>query len=483
MSREVSSVAENDVPTGPEMENRPLNIWWVSHYASDQQYTVQYDLACRLVKKGHRVTFFAAGFNHYKFQEIRLKDGEKWRDELCNGVRFVWIKTPPYRSNNWRRAFNMCSFAWRAYWIARRQHDVPDLVIGTTFHPLASLCACCISISKRKPFVFEVKDLWPLTMIEFRKASSKNPFAIALGFLEKFLARRASKIMTSLAGVGEYYAKLGVPKGKTVWIPNGLELSRYTGLKPYDGHLPPSFVLLYAGGHVSANALETVLRAAQIEQETTNRVKFLFVGGGQDKPRLIQLARDLNLRNIEFRDAVPKSELRQIMEEAHAFILSMRDLPGLYRYGMSFNKLCDYVACGRPVLFAGNSSYNVVAEFKCGIVVPPENPRAFAEAIRKFQDLTDEQRAEMGRNALRCARERFDISMLADRLETTLISVTDEFDRVNRASRESKVRRSKLQSGRSESAASSPCLNLKMFERGTGPAEIDARIPQKENQN
>src|SRR6267378_5727507 len=98
----------------------------------------------------------------------------------------------------------------------------------------------------------------------------------------------------------------------------------------------------------------------------------------------MELARELNLRNVEFRDAVPKSELHRVLEEADAFILSMRDLPELYRYGISFNKLCDYVAAGRPVLFAGNPSNNVVEEFQCGIVVPPENPQAFAAAIRKF---------------------------------------------------------------------------------------------------
>jgi glycosyltransferase involved in cell wall biosynthesis len=419
------------------MQHRNLNIWWVSQYAStpDQQFTTQYDLASKLVGKGHRVTFFAAGFSHYKFEEIRLKQGEDSREELCNGVRFVWIKTPGYKTNNWRRAYNILSFAWRAYWNARRREEVPDLIIGTTFHPLNSFCAYCISVSKKRPFVFEVKDLWPLTMIEFGKLSPRSPLAIILRYLEKFLARHASKIMTTLPGVSGYYAELGIPNERTAWIPNGLELARYANLRPFDGCLPSPFTLLYAGGLVSANALETIIRAAQIVQERERDARFVFVGGGQQKPQLVQLAKELNLRNIQFRDAVPKNELHRIMEEAHAFILSMRNLPGLYRYGMSFNKLCDYVAAGRPVLFAGDSSYNVVKEFKCGIVVPPENPEAFAEAIREFRSLSNEERAEMGRNGIRCARERFDIAMLADRLEQMLLSVADDSGGLPGASR------------------------------------------------
>jgi glycosyltransferase involved in cell wall biosynthesis len=412
-----------------------LSIWWISQYAStpDQQFTTQHDLAKRLVEKGHRVTFFAAGFSHYKFKEIRLNPGEKWRADEYEGVRFIWIKTPPYQANDWKRAINMCCFAWRAYWLGRSWDEKPDVVIGTTFHPLSSLSAYALSISKGKPFVFEVKDLWPLTMVQFGKLSPRSPTAIALGILEKFLARRAARITTTLPGAIDYYSERGVARENIVWIPNGLTLSRYEMLKPYNGQISNRCTLVYAGGHVEAFPLDMVLRAAQIEQENCNRARFIFVGGGQDKSKLLQLAQTLGLRNVEFRDAVPKSELHRVLEEADAFILSMRDLPGLYRYGISFNKLCDYVAAGRPVLFAGDSSYNVVKEFKCGIVVPPEDPEAFAQAIRQFENMAPEQRAEMGRNGIRCAKERFDIAKLADRLEETLVSVAEESNRSRNA--------------------------------------------------
>lgn len=405
-----------------------LNIWWFSQYAStpDQQFTAQYDLARRLVEKGHCVTFFAAGFSHYKFQEVRLRPGETFRVDRYDGVRFVWLKTPAYRVNNWKRIANMLSFAWRAYWIARRRGERPDIIIGTTFHPFSALAAYAISIVKGRPFVLDVGDLWPLTVIQFGKLSRTSTIAIALGALEKFLARKATRIMTNLSGGADYYSRLGVPRERVVWIPNGLELSRYADIKPYTGAIPKNFTLVYAGGHVEAFPLGMVLRAAKIEQENGGRARFLFVGGGQEKPRLVALALKLDLRNVEFRDAVPKNELYRVLEQADAFVLSMRDLPDLYQYGISFNKLCDYVASGRPVLFAGNPNYNVVKEFGCGIVVPPEDPQSFAEAVRIFENLTVEERMAMGRNGLRCAKERFDIEMLAGRLEELLLSVAEE---------------------------------------------------------
>lgn len=407
-----------------------LNVWWISQYAStpDQQFTTQYDLARQLAEKGHRVTFFAAGFSHYKFKEIRLKSGEGWREEQSDGVRFVWLRTPSYRANDWRRAVNMVSFAWRAYRLARRWKERPDVVIGTTFHPLSSLSAYAVARSKRVPFVFEVKDLWPLTMVEFGRLSPTSPLAVFLRLLEKFLARNAARIMTTLPGAVDYYSRLGVPRNKIVWIPNGLVLSRYEALKPYTGEISSPCRLVYAGGHVEAFPLGIILRAARIEQENKNRVRFTFVGGGQDKPKLVEMAQKLELRNVEFQDAVPKSELHRILEDADGFVLTMRDLPGLYRYGTSFNKLCDYTAAGRPILFAGHTSYNVVDEFKCGIVVPPEDPAAFSAAIQKFLTLSARERAEMGRNALRCARERFDINLLGFRLEQMILSIRQEED-------------------------------------------------------
>jgi glycosyltransferase involved in cell wall biosynthesis len=410
------------------MSWRKLNVWWFSQYAStpDQQFTAQFDLAKRLAERGHCVTFFAAGFSHYRFEEIRLQPGEPWRAEECDGVRFVWIRTPAYKRNDWRRAVNICSYAWRSFRLARRWKETPDAVIGTTFHPLASLAACATAASKRRPFVFEVKDLWPLTAVEFGRLAPRNPVALALRRLEKFMALRASRIMTTLPGAREYYGRLGVPSERIIWIPNGLELSRYAELVPYSGELSSPCTLLYAGGLVSANALDTLLLAAQLEMANRSNVRFVFVGGGQDKPRLTKMAGELKLNNAEFRDAVPKSELHRVMAQADALLLSMRNLPELYRYGMSFNKLCDYAAAGRPILFAGNPSHNLVEEFQCGIVIRPEDPRAFSAAVQRFLRMTPAQRAEMGRNGTRCARERFDMTMLGERLEHMLLSVAEE---------------------------------------------------------
>ena len=193
-------------------------------------------------------------------------------------------------------------------------------------------------------------------MIEFGRISPNSPAAFGLRAIEKFLSHRATRIITSLPGVIDYYSARGVSRNRVAWIPNGLDLARYQKLAPYTGAMNGHCTLLYAGGHVSANALDVVLKAADILQKEGNPARFVFVGGGQDKDRLVQLARDLRLENVQFNNVVPKSELVPFMERSDAFILTMRDLEALYRYGMSFNKLCDYVAAGRPVISLAKSA-------------------------------------------------------------------------------------------------------------------------------
>src|SRR6185312_13734923 len=170
-------------------ESGILNIWIFNHYADspDRPTTRSYDLGKQLVERGHQVTIFAAGFSHYNFKEQRLKPGEKSREENWNGVRFVWLKTFPYRRNNWRRVLNMLTYGWRAFLTGRAMRQKPDVVIGTSVHPLAAFAACMVARKRRARFFFEVTDLWPETLIEFGMLRRSGLPARCLRALEKFL--------------------------------------------------------------------------------------------------------------------------------------------------------------------------------------------------------------------------------------------------------------------------------------------------------
>lgn len=397
-----------------------MNVWILNHYAEPpaRQATRSYDLGRELVARGHRVTIFASSFSYYRFEEEHLAPGETHREETIGGVRFFWLRTTPYRVNDWRRVLNMVSYARRAVRVGGALDERPDVVIGVSVHPLAALAGWRLARRKGARFFFEVTDLWPQTLVDLGRLSPAHPLTWLLRRLERFLYRRAEKIISLLPNIHAYLEPLGIPGDRVVWIPNGVDLSRYAALRDYGGGGGGPFTIMYVGGHVQSNALDVVLDAARIEQERGRAVRFVFVGDGVDKPRLMERARDL--RNVEFRGLVPKDALAGVMAEADAFVFSLRDLP-LYRYGISLNKLCDYLASGRPILFAGRSTYDAVDRAQAGLTVPPEDPAALADAIDRLAALPPAERARMGRNGYEYCKQYHAIPVLAGRLEAALV--------------------------------------------------------------
>src|SRR5207253_1437019 len=144
-------------------------------------------------------------------------------------------------------------------------------------------------------------------------------------------------------------------------------------------------------------------------------IEFELFGAGTYREELMQRARALNLRNLSFPPAVPKKEIARVMSRADAFIYGLHDLP-LYRYGMSLNKLSDYLAGGRPIIYYGRSSYDPVSAAGAGFTVPPGDPAAVADAIERLFALSPEERREMGARGQAYLAEHHNIPRLAERL-------------------------------------------------------------------
>jgi glycosyltransferase involved in cell wall biosynthesis len=223
----------------------------------------------------------------------------------------------------------------------------------------------------------------------------KHPIVWLLGGLERMLYRRADRIITLLPEAWRYIVGVGGSREKIVWIPNGVSVEDDTGPGAERDEGRPTTVM-YAGAHGRANALEDLLKAGEILEGSVPPVRFVLVGEGPKKARLKDTARRLGLRAVEFRSAVPKCEIPSVLQEADVLVALLEDSP-LYQYGVSLNKLFDYMAAGKPVILAGRIPHNYVEEARCGLTVPPRDPEALAGAIRELADLPTEDRQEMGR--------------------------------------------------------------------------------------
>jgi glycosyltransferase involved in cell wall biosynthesis len=218
----------------------------------------------------------------------------------------------------------------------------------------------------------------------------------------------------------QYMTSIGVPREKIVWIPNGVELSRYDDVVTYGGAERPPFRVMFLGGFVSTNALDNILEVARVLKERGRTdIQFLLVGRGTDRDKVIGKARAMHLDNVHFPDPVPKPEIGRVMSEADAFIYALHDLP-LYRFGVSLNKLMDYLAGGRPIIFSGRSAYDPVADIGAGYSLPPDDAVAVADAIEKLFSLSPAERIAMGRKGREYVMEFHDIPKLASRLLAVL---------------------------------------------------------------
>jgi glycosyltransferase involved in cell wall biosynthesis len=390
---------------------RPRTVWIVNHYASPPDQPTgsrHFELARALVRRGHTVTVFASGSGHLPAARRRLRPGRLYRSELYDGVRFVWLWTVPYQGNGLRRQFNMLSFL-ATFLVVQTRYGMPDDIVGSTVHPFAALGALMAARLRGARFIFEVRDLWPQTLVDLGALRVGSPGERLLRSIEALLVRQASTVITLLPGMRDYLMERGLPWRHVVYIPNGADLVVFSANAP-SGDEPASvaqcreevrrlksdgrFVVGYLGSFGRVNRLDVVVAAGAIaEERAPGRIWVLLVGGGPERAQLERRA--ASHANVAFGPAVPKKFVPSILRTLDTAVVHVTYTP-VYRYGISFNKLFEYMAAERPVIFACDSAYDPVETSGAGLTVPPDDPERLADAFLVLAALTPDQRREMG---------------------------------------------------------------------------------------
>jgi glycosyltransferase involved in cell wall biosynthesis len=403
-----------------------MRVWIVNQYAvppTQAGITRHYTLASELIKRGHDVTVIASSFDHVTRRETRLAPGEQARLETMGKVPFLWLRTPPYRGNTIARMTNMVTFARQLIqWVPRLDLPAPDVIVGSSPHLFGALAAERLARRAGVPFVLEVRDLWPQSLIDLGGVSAHHPVVLALGHIERYLYRGSSRILALLPGAVEHLVAKGADRARVVYLPNGADLSVLPAPEP-----PPvnaRFTVLYAGTHGLANGLDGLLDAAALLQAEgwADRVLMRFVGDGPEKPRLVRRAEAEGLSLVRFEPPVAKEAIHAVLASADAFMVTMHAI-GLYRFGISFNKIYDYMAAGRPTVLGASASNNPIAEAGCGLSVPAGDARAMADAIKRLAEMTPAERWELGQRGRAAVERQHDFRRLAETLEQTLLEV------------------------------------------------------------
>ncbi|WP_378107335.1 glycosyltransferase family 4 protein [Cohnella cellulosilytica] len=190
--------------------------------------TRHFDLAKQLIKDNYKVTIFASSFDHYSKTEKVFKRKSKTQViEEIQGVEFLWIRTTSYQKNNLRRVMNMVTYTLRSYRASKKMDEKPDIVIGSLMHPMAAVIGYLIAKRFGAKFYFEERDLWPQTLIDLGKISSKHPITRMLSSLELFLYKKADRIIVLFENAERYIRTRGIEADKVVYLPNGVDLERF----------------------------------------------------------------------------------------------------------------------------------------------------------------------------------------------------------------------------------------------------------------
>jgi glycosyltransferase involved in cell wall biosynthesis len=292
-----------------------------------------------------------------------------------------------------------------------------DLVFATSTPLTAGIPGIFARWLRRKPFVFEVRDLWPELPREMKAIT--NPVLLRLmDWLEWVSYRSATACIALSPGIVQGIARRGIPADRIAMIPNGCDLDIFSPqevVEPIEGIAPDDLVAAFTGAHGRANGLDAVLDAAALLLKRQRRdIKLLFIGDGALKPGLVARAQSQDLDNCIFLAPVPKRELAAIMARADVGLMILANVPAFY-YGTSPNKFFDYIASGLPVLnnYPGWLA-DLITMHRCGLAVPPDDPCAFADALEYLADHRHEL-LRMGLDGRALAEREFGRQQLADK--------------------------------------------------------------------
>ena len=399
-------------------------IWMVNHYAISPDLpggTRHFDFACELVKKGYRVKIFACDVVAGKRQNyVKLKKDELYLIENIKGVNFIWVRGAAYKKNNWRRAWNMLTFSYNCYKIGCKFKDKPEVIIGSSPHPFAAFAAVRLTRKLKAKFFLEIRDLWPQVIVDMGRLSQHHPITQAMRLLEKYLYRAADKIIVLAEGSKKYLIeKSGIKEFKILYLPNGVHLNNFSCQKDRDVlrklYNFTKFTLIYTGAHGPANSLETILRAADRLRENKD-IEIVLVGDGILKERLLKQAKEMKLNNVRFFDPVPKTEIPGILSAADAAIITLKKVK-VFSYGVSPNKLFDYMGARKPIICAVEGEMaEKIDKIGCGISVIPEAVKSMADAIIRLANLPQDELKKMGDNGYKEIEKNYSREKLAQKL-------------------------------------------------------------------
>ena len=384
-----------------------MNILLINHYAGGPAHGMEfrpYYLAREWVRMGHRVEIVACSHSHVRARDPEMH-GLAERVEVIEGITYRWLQAPAYRGNGLKRLVNIAVFLARLQSRGRRIVEAfrPDRIIASSTYPMDIWVARRLAHHARCPWIYEVHDLWPQSLIELSGLSPWHPFVLLCGWAERSAYRHADAVVSMLPKVEAHMVARGLDPARLRIVPNGVATDDWAQTpEPLGEALRGAIdqarahgcaVVVHAGSMGLPNALDTLLDAAALLRGQP--IWFLLVGDGHERVRLEQRIADESLSAVQWMPPIPKAQIPSLLAQADVAYIGWQRVP-LYRFGIAPNKLMDYMMAGCAVLHSVEAGNDPVAESGCGLTVPPQDPQAVADGLLRLLALSPAQRQAMG---------------------------------------------------------------------------------------
>ena len=379
------------------------NIWYISKYAGLPYVRVTsraFFLLKALNNLGYESTLFTSDANH---QTTPPEFSGKSYQHKVDNLPIVWLKTFKFtRSESIMRIISWLHFEWQVITLNKSQFKKPDIVIVSCLSLLTIFSGIYFKWRYKARLIVEIRDIWPLSIIEEGNYTATNPAVKVLAWVERLGYRHADAIIGTMPNLGEHVNQvLGQHKDHVYCIPQGYDKTASDRFEPLNkdfikSYIPKDkFIVCYAGTVGLTNSLDKMINAAKAINQTNKNVHFLIVGEGDDRDRLIKASEDLD--NVTIAPPIPNIQVHDLLSKYADIVFLAVTKSRIWEYGQSLNKLIDYMRSGNPILAAYAGFPSMINEAECGSFIDPDDADALAKEIEHYANLSNSERNKIGK--------------------------------------------------------------------------------------
>jgi glycosyltransferase involved in cell wall biosynthesis len=405
---------------GKKLKKLQEIVWFINDYAGSPFHGMtfrHYYMAKELQKRGIKPIIISASYSHFMSNHPPIKD-KPYLHEKVDMIDYIWLKVMKYKdSRDKKRVFKWFQFCLKLLFLPS-SIDKPNTIVCSGSAPMLILPSYFLAKKYGAKLIFEIRDIWPLTLMNMKGYSKYNPLIYIMQKSVNFGFKKSDSIISVLPYTDRYIKTQGISNFNFTYIPNGIFVEELQHPTPLNSEtkakLPKNkFIIGYTGAMGANDGLDLLIDVA-IELKEQSDISFVLIGKGSNKEQLKSRVMDLKLKNVTILDAIPKKEVQSILAMFDVCYIGWENQE-IYKYGISANKIFDYMYAGKPIIHLFNGEGDLISKAKCGLSIKEHKKSLISDAILKLYNSPKKIREEMGIRGKSFVLENHTYNRITDR--------------------------------------------------------------------